>query len=311
MKKISLYIIVISLMWSFSACASKEINVKDDAITEKQNTVVRYNVFEMGGTLNQSQANHSVEFVGGKKIKSEKEIENEYKYIVDGQEYSLTYDHTEEWYWFGSETVYYSIEQDGKQIEIGINKETGRVDSYWFAEKYYSDENTTTLKNDKECLEIAKQYLANYVEEANAYELIDINYSDGWQGRGLYTYEFRRIVAGVQTMDAAYIGVMGDGTIKTHTFQCLGQMKDIELPNENLMGLIEKDIDKKLIAIYGPLKGDYSVTYEMSDMVYLRLLDGRYAIEYSYEVSMSSLKEDAVPFTELTKLIVVLEDVEN
>lgn len=75
------------------------------------------------------------------------------------------------------------------------------------------------------------------------------------------------------------------------------------------MAAIQADVDKKLDEIYEPIKDDYSVTFELDDMVFERLADGRYALEYFYKVEFISLKdENPIPRRETTRLIVILEN---
>ena len=75
------------------------------------------------------------------------------------------------------------------------------------------------------------------------------------------------------------------------------------------MAAIQADVDKKLDAIYEPIKDDYSVTFELDDMVFERLADGRYALEYYYTAELISLKdENPITRHEMTRLIVILEN---
>lgn len=162
-------------------------------------------------------------------------------------------------------------------------------------------------KSKEECLRIATDYLSAYVEDAGTYDLIKERYVEIPEYDAIYSLVFARVIDGVTTSDQALISITIYGDIVTHKFTSLGQMKGVDLPNLEVMTAIQADVDQKLENIYASVKKDSSVSYDLSDMVFVRLSNGKYALEYYYDVQIDLPDGSDRMVYETTHIIAILE----
>lgn len=301
-KHVSLALFLVLIIVSHVACSSKT------QPSAPQSASPQYTVLEVGGYDYISNAVHSAEF----SILTEETVEfdspQEIKVKYNDTEYSAIYDCTSKGYLFNSEVEHYVQKEDGNQIQFGINKGTGNIDRYVWLSKDYLNATNLVEKSKEDCLAAAKEYLASYVDDIDSYELIGEQYWEIPEYGAIYDLDYARIINGVKTSDYASINITIYGTVVSHHFVSLGEMKAAHLPNQEKMIAIQTDVDEKLTNIYASLKGEYSVSYELNKMVFSKLADGRYALEYYYEVELCQLGEGFRPMSEMTHLIVVLED---
>lgn len=125
--------------------------------------------------------------------------------------------------------------------------------------------------------------------------------------KGVYTFHFSRIIDGIETYDCAIIGITVFGDIIDHSFLSLGEMKDAKLPSESDMEIIEENVDRKLKDIYNNVTDKYSVSYEVPEPLFIRMADGRYALEYFVEVGLTPKDDAEYTISEATVLIVYVD----
>ena len=265
----------------------------------------QYAVLEIGGYDNLSGANHKTEIKLDNKEQSKLFISPNKTINVNGIAWNVDYTISEKGYLYKNNLDYYEKNENGVYVQIGINEDTGVVDSYsWVDVKYTENKNISEL-TEKDCLDVAKTYLSKYVT-SNEYEVVNVRYMEIPEYKAIYDIEFVRVIDGVKTSDKAYIGVTVFGDVISHLFVSLGEMADATLPTDEEMKIIEANVDKKLETIYENVSADYDVSYEIADKVLVKLSDGRYAFEYYVNVD---LKTENAPtkITETTKLLIYLD----
>ena len=292
-NKIVATLVAVCIMFLMVACDSKG----------------EYTILEIGGYDYISEANHKDEF----RVKWNEEIEGslakEKTIEYNGIEYDVNYEYTRTSYLYNSDLEYYA-ERDGlNYYGFGVNKATGRVDKYDWLDISYLETPDIVEKSRDECFSIAKKQLASLIEDPEQYELECENWLEIPEYDAMYLFEFVRKIDGVKTADVINIDVTIYGIVAYYGAECFGEMRGAKLPDQEKMAAIQADVDKKLDAIYEPIKDDYSVTFELDDMVFERLADGRYALEYYYTAELISLKDEKpIPRHEMTRLIVILEN---
>lgn len=290
-------LICISMLLSFTACSNKN----------------PYTILEIGGYDCISDTNHNDEFQLQSQKTVNSKLNKEKKIKYGSEEYEVNYEYTETGYLYNKEVEKYSKRygQDTtkKLVDFWINTKTGRMDYYYWFDANYLQSPDLTEKSREECLTISREYLASYVDDVEAYELVDEIYRKDPDLGGQYDFVFARMIDGVMTADLARIRVTIHGIVYNHGFQCLGEMKGAKLPDKEIIDSIYSDMDKRLANIYDPAKEKYNVTIEHDKTVFERLWDGRYALEIYYEAKLTSLEnEDAIPKYEMSRFIVILED---
>ena len=291
-KTVSLFLCLLSISFCLLSCASK----------------APYTILEIGGYDHISNANHSDEYRLEAKEYTEFKLSSEKTVLFNDATYDVSYDCTKKGYLYNSALEHYS-KQDGLDfVEFGINKKTGRIDWYSWLEIGYPQTNELTEKSREECLSIARDYLASYIEDIDAYELTDERYREIPEYGAIYALEYARMIDGVRTADCARINITIYGTVVMHRFESFGEMKNATLPSQEKMEAIQSDIDKKLNSIYASVTDNYTVSYKLNNVIFERLADGKYALEYHYNVQLCGFGEDAKPIWETTRLIVILAD---
>ena len=293
-KRMFAMLLLFSLALTLIACKSK----------------YEYCVMEIGGYDYISEANHKDEFRTGFDSAVDEKLPQERIINYGGNEYDVNYEFTKKGYLYNGEVIRYSKIVEGKSlVEFSINKTTSRIDSYaWFDEDYLETPGLIEKSRD-ECLIIAKDFVASLIDDPGEYELCDEKFLEIQELKGMHRFLFVRMIDGVRTADSIAVEVTVYGTVMSYYAELFGEMRDASLPDQEKMTAIQADVDKKLDAIYEPIKDDYSVTFELDDMVFERLADGRYALEYYYTAELISLKdENPITRHEMTRLIVILEN---
>ena len=270
-----------------------------------QGNNTRYTVLEIGGYDNLSGADHKTEITLDNKKHSKLFISSTKTENVNGTMWNVNYTTSEKGYLYKNNLDYYEKNENGVYVQIGINEDTGTVDSYSWVDVKYTDNKSGTALSEEECLNIAKIYLNDFVP-SDEYEVVDVRYMEIPEYKAIYDFEFVRMVDGVKTSDTAYIGVTVFGDIISHLFVSLGEMVDVELPTDEEMNIIQNNVNAKLDAIYENVSANYDVSYEIADVVLVKLSDGKLALEYYVSVDLAP-KNAAKVITETTKLLVYID----
>lgn len=220
--------------------------------------------------------------------------------------YNVQYEHSKKGYLYNNDLDYYRFTETGKNVEVGFNSKTDRIESFSWMDVDYVNGITTEALSREECLDLAKEYLSDYIDDVSEYQLIDERYLEIPEYKAIYDFEFARVIDGVKTSDSAYVGITVYGTVVSHLFTSLGEMENAALPSEEDMHTIRANIDEKIESIYSNISDTYSMSYEVEDTVFVKLSDGTYALEYYIVVNLEP--SGSFPgIRESTRLLVYLD----
>ena len=289
MKKLISITLCILTIFIFTSC-SKSLKIR---------------VFEAGGYDSSSPAQHSSE-LNLKSITSKKVfIKKEKSFDFKGKNFDTEYIETEKGYLYKEEVNYYQTQD--KSAKFGINSDSGNIDYYRLTKpKNYLSDKTTSELSKEECIAVATEYLKTFVDISD-YEMRYDRYWDSATYGGSYTFEFHRMIGGLETSDSAIIEVTVFGDIFFHKFTSLSEMKDAELPSEEDMNLILQKVEEKVKGIYQTTEEKYLTSYEISNPLFIRLESGKYALEYSIDVTMTSKNPEDHSLSEVTRIIVTFD----
>ena len=262
-----------------------------------------YTVYELGGYENLSTANHVDDITFKQERTKELKIFKTKKYEFNEKEYELSYVETEESYLYNSEMDTYSYRDSVVFLEIGINPRTNKIIKFISTNKNYKLDPNKAERSKEECLQIAKDFISDYVENVEEYELT-VDNSLKYNEVPDYNFQFSRYIDGMKTYDVAQITITSYGDIVCYRFYCYEGLNDVTLPDENTLEELRGKVNEKLDNIYSDMKNEYRVEYANIDERLLRTTDGRYAIEYCVNVSLVQSKENTI--TDVAYFIVYL-----
>ena len=280
-------VIALTLM---SLCACSEANT--------------YTVLEVGGYDNFSGANHMEDITLDNENYSKVLVIPQKTVKINGNDWKVEYCGSQKGYLYKNDLDNYTRDEDGVFVDIGINQDTGTVDSYMWVDQKYVESQTGAELTEEECLDIAQTYLGDYVK-TDEYEVVNVRYLEIPEYKAIYDFEFARVIDGIKTSDTAYIGVSVFGDVISHLFVSLGELADAEAPTEKEMEIIQDHVDAKLAAIYENVSSKYDISFEIEDTVLVRLSDGKYAMEYYVRTDLVA-KDTQAKVAEATKLLVYL-----
>lgn len=203
---------------------------------------------------------------------------------IEGVTFTATYNTSQNTDFYNNKTDRYKGKLNGKSFVFGINPETGLCNAF-LKDLDKWDESTEKLTRE-ECLTRAYEYLGNYVNDPENYEVIWEKYRDTENG---YWFELVRIIDGVQTSDKANISVRENGEVYRHLFTSLGEFKDVDVSSIDMTAL-NKAVKAKLDGIYGEFD---SYDYDNTEMILTKLADGSYVFDYQAEVNVKETKDSA------------------
>lgn len=280
MKRIILCLTVIIMVFSFTSCGNAS----------------KYIALEIGG--------HSAEVMLEDKEISEYNSGTEKIISYRGNDYTVSYDHSVKSFLYNNDVECYKMSKDGVFVNFDINKKTGMIEKYSWFDNGYIDSPDLIEKAQDDCEKIAKNYLSEYVDDISAYVIDSIQYYDIPEYGALYSFDFIRKAGEIKTSDSASIGVTKYGDVVSHTFSSLGEMKTAELPSDDNMKSIADSVSKKLSDIYKDVENKYDVSFNTKDIFFMRLADGRYALEYIIEALLSPVGEETGSLRERVELLI-------
>ncbi len=200
---------------------------------------------------------------------------------------------------------------NGNNIEADFRRISIIAPNYFPTYRYYSKEDDTSVMTDEkgkmigfyqhktvdfnedevcsenDCLQIAKEYLSQYVD-VSEYS-IQVEKTEDKQ---LYEFSFTKYIGDFMTTDNITIGVFYNGEIKFFSSFMMGRVP-AETSTEDIdMERIHSSVNQKLDQIYQRAKQIYDIVeYTEPSYALTVLSDGTRAIEYSLEVKC--ILEDA------------------
>jgi hypothetical protein len=246
----------------------------------------------MGGGFDGPGTDHKVEFSTLPKTEKNPQAKPYISGNINGESYRVEYkDSTIRYRWQGNTDNY-----KNEDMKISVNQDTGNIDFY----HKWDNIRDKDIGRDN-CFLKAQQYLSEYVDDALEYSLIC---EERYDPICRYQFWFAKIVNGVR-LSKVRIGVSFAGELTLHDFTELGCVREEELPSQENMANIEAAVDMKMQAVYGE---EYVYEYEFVDVVFLRLADGTYAMQYDIAADMTPKSYPHVTYTpEIIRMFVLLE----
>lgn len=286
MKKIFVVMLVLCLIFTATACSTKN-----------------YEILEIGGYDDIINASHT----------NDVELKNEY-YIDEnapktanitlyGETYEAEYYQSRKGYFYNDDVDTYMTLVSGKTVIIFKNRNTDNIDALHISHYPYTPNKTDKLSEDQ-CRKIAIEYCKQYTDIQN-YTLVD-TYEKDDDGYINYTFYFSRYIGGFETSDQIRVEVTEYGDVYHHDFYCIGEMKDAKSPKEKHTETIKKNINDKVDSIYSTVTDKYEIAYTIDNVLYIKTYDGKYALQYTVKVDFKSKDKAVTDGSETVSFLVYL-----
>lgn len=280
---------LVTSCFAFPASRDKEeVEFFKDFPSPPKHTILEANVWQ-----DFYGARHQVEFEDemGEYEKEEKKG-TVWELLVDGEQLSYTYYKTRLRF-LGDNAVDIYLREEGGSIWV----KNDRVISF------YRPGSKTQGQNEKtrdECFDIAYQFLCQQTDEPDAYVLVEEKnrFETSTTDDPLHRFTFARVINGIITSDQASINVSVYGTIKDWTLYCFGEMKDAVPPSQEELDSILARIGERLEKIHAEVEGKERIVYGTPEITFMRLYNGRYAIEYYVEATLDLGEYPALGITQ-------------
>lgn len=224
-----------------------------------------------------------------------------------GKTYELPYQNSEKRYQYGSDSDIYQYLENGVMVKVRIDRQTGFVKQFQYADKAYLE--NTDLENvftDDECYEKVMEYFSTFTDTSD-YELTYQRVEPAVEFGGAYTFYFTRIINGVKTSNQAVFTITFYGDIVSYHFFSPEPLDPSKLPAEDKLEEVNQKIYAHLDEIYAEVTEKVKITsYEIRDMSFERLFDGRYALVYTVRVHMDYI-ESGFSNYETSKFLIYLD----
>lgn len=279
---------------------------------------ISFQVLEVGSFDNISGANHMSQFSyeDTESFYESAEKKREFKFsgedylLENNKPYSLEYHETiENGFAFDDKVHEYRVFNDSVILFIHVDAKTDEI-VYFFGQdsEYLKTLGQRTKKTRDECYEQAKKILNSFTDNGEAFSLTEervVNLSE----TETYDFIFNRYIDGVKSNEEIIIMISVYGDLVSYSLDNLGTVNEAP-PSEKNMRKIEASVDAKMNEIYSNVLDKYSVTFEIADVMYIRLKDGHYALDYFIDAELSQRDgedNEFSSFSERTHLIVLLE----
>lgn len=273
---------------------------------KKTNDYKPYTVYEVASEEYLSSAQHSSEIIFDWGYSEKFKLIKSKTVTVGNTKCDVKYTETETGYLYKNDVDYYKGTNDeGYDVEIGINTKTGDIDRYFRFSKRGEDFSGLTVKDRDTCLKIATDYLSSYVDDVENYKITFERFDNGRDTPSDYFFIFSRYIEEMKTFDCARIAVTVYGVVREHRFDCLGELKDAKVPDQTTLDELDVKVTEKLDEIYSSIKDTHTVEYGERDVSLVKLSDGSYALEYYIDVTL--LESDDFGYNESTHLIIYLD----
>ena len=283
-----------------------EETTKTEETTEEDTKPSKYTALEFGIYDSEVGANHNIDIKLGTTTYVDAPNKKMMQITVNGITYKADYEQSQKGYLYNEDFNLYRSVDDTYIIEMSVNKNTGIVDMCMLVnKKYLSSKDPTQKLNQDECTEIAYKILGQYVNsEEYTLTCVEKDYRTTGGRYDIYQYWFYRIIDGVVCNDSAYIVITEYGDLYGYQFTCLGEMKDAVVPSEEELSDMRVAVDNKIKSIYANVEKSYGVEYEIRDEYFVRLADGKYAMEYVVDVNLIPNDPEGFKLIEKISLLV-------
>ncbi len=263
----------------------------------------RYQPLEVGGFDYVSDADHEEETALKMDVYEKTFAVSSKQITMHDVVYQTTYDKSQKGYYYHQDVDIYRAEGEDFSADFAVNADTGRIDRFFLASKSY-DKSKEVLTRDA-CLALAQEYLGEFTVALD-YTLVGEEYREIPEYTAVYEFEFARMIGGMKTSDAAYVGITVYGDVISHVFNSLEEMKGVKSPSAEVIATVNKNVDAKMKTIYSAISNQYRYSYEVEDIILAKMENGKLALLYEVDVTLEPVGEGK-SFSEFTQFLIYLE----
>jgi hypothetical protein len=216
------------------------------------------------------------------------------KLTINGNTYAGVYDESEEskFYNYDRDEYTYYDNNNGIKINYTINAATGDVESYGFYNyrDVSSDYEGRKIYSQEECLEIATEYMKQYIHNIEKYTLTSGKAENGLSGYGTqYTFKFKEYIGDLPIGNSINVSVTRYGDVRFFnyhiTIEDTEKFKESGFLEAQDWDAIDEAIAKRACEAFPTLK-DYDKYFssceydaDRTTKTLVRMKDGRYALQ--------------------------------
>ena len=200
--------------------------------------------------------------------------------------YELTYQESERTYLYGSEVDYYQYSDNAKTLKVYFECATGKIRELRYSDSRYLDAlDPDDVLIEEECYEKALEFLSVLVD-AEGYELTDKTVGSAGGFGGLCTYEFTRFIDGVKTANQVRISVTFCGDVVAYYLNTPEPLDLSKMPTGEALDALSQKVKDRWDSLHPsfPARLEF-MSYEIEEIEFLRLFDGRYALLYTVKAN--------------------------
>ena len=223
--------------------------------------------------------------------------------------YEVTYYESEKAALYGSHVDTYQYSESGIRLTVQFDRQTGSIRELRYSDSRYLDAlDPDDVLIEEECYEKALEFLSVLVD-AVGYELTDKTIGPGGGFGGLCTYEFTRFIDGVKTSNQVRISITFCGDVVAYYLNTPEPLDPSKLPLGDALDALSQRVRDRWDAAHTELPYGYEfLSYEIEELEFIRLFDGRYALLYTVKANFREHIYDHDHFNyELAQYLVYLD----
>ena len=311
MKKLLIALLILSLSLSLFSCNSvKEPQPTGTSEKHTENAPKEQiiTVLEADGEHSFSEVTHKSEIeLKSSSYIDDSKTDSQKTFTFLNNDYTLSYSETRTDYLYGESMIVYSYSSGGKFVEIGADPETDRIIMFIGSSiNYYETVDKNQLKTESECLDIAKDYLKEFTNESDAYVLLYETHSGKTESAAIHSFTFSRKINDLETYDSVLISLTAYGDLLGIRFRSFESMKDATVITSDQLKKVDAAINEKIENIYKDQKSTYNISHKYDNILYLRLADGKYVLEYDVSVTLTQKDSENICY-DRARLIVYID----
>ncbi len=263
-NKIVVFLILFALGMALTGCSGLSLNRSEDNHIESGEKKNSYEVFVYDYSDSGTSANPNIEYVfADYEHYNNISAKNNISCSINGKTFTGKYQSSQyrEYNYF---PAYRYEDENGITFEVD---ETGLPISFFWGNNTLQG----TKKTKDECIEIARNFLADIVD-VDGYD-ISVNENTD---RGLYTVKFTKTVFGQKTTDSAEVVVRNDGALYSYSSLMLGRVKEDLFSDYTInINKLKEEINGKLYSVYQEVQNKYSrIDYSEPEIILTALKNG-------------------------------------
>jgi hypothetical protein len=221
----------------------------------------------------------------------------------------VTYYQSEKAALYGSHVDTYQYSVSGIRLTVRFDRQTGSIRDLRYSDSRYLDaRDPDDVLIEEECYEKALEFLPSLVD-VSGYELTNKTVGPAGGFGGLCTYEFTRFINGVKTSNQVRISVTFYGDVVAYNMNSPEPLDPSKLPLGDALDALSQRVRDRWDAVHTELPYGYEfLSYEIEELEFIRLFDGRYALLYTVKANFRQHIDDHDHFNdELAQYLVYLD----